>query len=101
MEQKALTRTNPNKLRSWIGAFASANHVKFHSQDGSGYRFLTEQILAMNTVNPHVAARLVTPLTKWKKFPEPNRQLMQNALQDIAKEPNLVKDLQEIVSKSL
>jgi hypothetical protein len=40
-------------------------------------------------------------LTKWKKFPEPNRQLMQNALQSIAKEPNLVKDLQEIVSKSL
>jgi len=101
MDHKAFTMTNPNKIRSLIGAFASANHVNFHSQDGSGYRFLTEQILALNTVNPQVAARLVTPLTKWKKFPEPNRQLMQNALQDIAKEPNLVKDLQEIVSKSL
>ena len=101
MDHKAFTMTNPNKIRSLISAFASANHVNFHSQDGSGYRFLTEQILALNTVNPQVAARLVTPLTKWKKFPEPNRQLMQNALQDIAKEPNLVKDLQEIVSKSL
>lgn len=101
MDHKAFTMTNPNKIRSLIGAFASANHVNFHSQDGSGYRFLTEQILALNTVNPQVAARLVTPLTKWKKFPEPNRQLMQNALQDIAKEPKLVKDLQEIVSKSL
>ncbi|MDA8786921.1 aminopeptidase N [Porticoccaceae bacterium] len=101
MDHKAFTMTNPNKIRSLISAFASANHVNFHSQDGSGYRFLTEQILALNTVNPQVAARLVTPLTKWKKFPEPNRQLMQNALQDIAKEPNLVKDLKEIVSKSL
>ena len=101
MDHNAFTMTNPNKIRSLIGAFANANHVNFHSQDGSGYRFLTEQILALNTVNPQVAARLVTPLTKWKKFPEPNRQLMRNALQSIAKEPNLVKDLQEIVSKSL
>ena len=101
MDHNAFTMTNPNKIRSLIGAFANANHVNFHSQDWSGYRFLTEQILALNTVNPQVAARLVTPLTKWKKFPEPNRQLMRNALQSIAKEPNLVKDLQEIVSKSL
>jgi aminopeptidase N len=101
MDHNAFTMTNPNKIRSLIGAFANANHVNFHSQDGSGYRFLTEQILALNTVNPQVAARLVTPLTKWKKFPEPNRQLMRNALQSIAKEPSLVKDLQEIVSKSL
>jgi aminopeptidase N len=101
MDHKVFTMTNPNKIRSLIGAFANANHVNFHSQDGAGYSFLTEQILALNTVNPQVAARLVTPLTKWKKFPEPNRQLMQNALQTIAKEPNLVKDLHEIVSKSL
>ena len=101
IDHNAFTMTNPNKIRSLIGAFANANHVNFHSQDGSGYRFLTEQILALNTVNPQVAARLVTPLRKWKKFPEPNRQLMRNALQSIAKEPNLVKDLQEIVSKSL
>jgi aminopeptidase N len=101
MDHKVFTMTNPNKIRSLIGAFVNANHVNFHSQDGAGYSFLTEQILALNTVNPQVAARLVTPLTKWKKFPEPNRQLMQNALQTIAKEPNLVKDLHEIVSKSL
>ena len=101
MDHEVFTMTNPNKIRSLIGAFANGNHRNFHHQDGSGYRFLTEQILALNTVNPQVAARLVTPLTRWKKFPEPNRQLMQNALKTIAKEPNLVKDLHEIVSKSL
>ena len=101
MDHEVFSMTNPNKIRSLIGAFANGNHCNFHQQDGSGYRFLTEQILALNTVNPQVAARLVTPLTRWKKFPEPNRQLMQNALQTIAKEPNLVKDLHEIVSKSL
>ena len=59
MDHEAFTMTNPNKIRSLIGVFANANHVNFHNQDGSGYRFLTEQILALNSVNPQVAARLV------------------------------------------
>ncbi|MDG1311235.1 MAG: aminopeptidase N [Porticoccaceae bacterium] len=101
MDHSAFSMSNPNKIRSLIGGFANANHINFHNPDGSGYQFLTEQILALNTVNPQVAARLVTPLTKWKKFPEPNRELMKQALQNIANKPNLVKDLQEIVSKSL
>lgn len=101
MEHSAFSMTNPNKIRSLIGAFANANHVNFHNPDGSGYRFLTEQILALNTVNPQIAARLVTPLTRWKKFPEPNGQQMREALQNIANHANLVKDLHEIVSKSL
>ena len=100
LDHSAFSMSNPNKIRSLIGAFANANLVNFHNADGSGYEFLTQQILALNTVNPQIAARLVTPLTKWKKFPEPNRQHMRDALQNIANEPNLVKDLHEIVSKS-
>ncbi|MCS5587979.1 MAG: aminopeptidase N C-terminal domain-containing protein, partial [Porticoccaceae bacterium] len=67
----------------------------------SGYQFLQQQIIQLNALNPQVAARLVTALTKWKKFPEPNRQLMRDALQLIASKQDLVKDLREIVSKSL
>ena len=101
LEHSAFSMTNPNKIRSLIGGFANANHVNFHASDGSGYVFLTEQILALNTVNPQIAARLVTPLTRWKKFSEPNRKLMRDALQNIANEPNLVKDVYEIATKSL
>jgi aminopeptidase N len=101
LQHSAFNMTNPNKIRSLIGAFCSANLINFHSADGSGYKFLQEQICALNSVNPQVAARLVTPLTRWKKFPEPNRQLMRDALQNIGKQENLVKDLQEIVTKSL
>ena len=97
----AFSMTNPNKIRSLIGAFCSGNLVNFHNPDGSGYQFLEQQIIALNTVNPQVAARLVTPLTKWKKFPEPNRQQMRDALERVGATPNLVKDLHEIVSKSL
>ena len=101
MQHSAFNMTNPNKIRSLIGAFCSANLVNFHNTDGSGYEFLQQQICALNSVNPQVAARLVTPLTRWKKFAQPNRQLMRDALEAIAQQPNLVKDIQEIISKSL
>jgi len=101
MSHPAFSINNPNKARSLLGAFCSANPINFHNNDGSGYGFLQEQIIALNALNPQVAARLVTPLTRWKKLPEPNRQLMRDALQQIADHPGLVKDIQEIVTKSL
>ena len=101
MNHSAFNINNPNKARSLLGAFCSANPINFHSKDGSGYGFLQQQIITLNALNPQVAARLVTPLTRWKKLPEPNRQLMRDALQQIAKHKGLVKDIQEIVTKSL
>lgn len=101
MNHSAFTMSNPNKLRSLIGAFCSANLVNFHSPDGSGYEFLQQQVIALNNQNPQVAARLVTPLTRWKQFAEPNAGLMRRALQTIADEPGLVKDVLEIATKSL
>ena len=101
MEHSAFNINNPNKARSLLGAFCSANSINFHNKEGSGYEFLQQQIIALNALNPQVAARLVTPLTRWKKLPEPNRQLMRDALQQIANHKGLVKDIQEIVTKSL
>ena len=101
MHHSAFTMTNPNKVRSLIGGFCSANLVNFHSADGAGYRFLREQILSLNKTNPQVAARLVTPLTRWKAFAAPHSELMRSELQKIADEPGLVKDIYEIATKSL
>ncbi|MGB0459054.1 MAG: aminopeptidase N [Porticoccaceae bacterium] len=101
MAHPAFSINNPNKARSLLGAFCSANPINFHNPDGSGYRFLQQQIIALNALNPQVAARLVTPLTRWKKLPEPNRQQMRDALDTIANHKGLVKDIQEIVTKSL
>src|SRR5690606_34368851 len=36
----AFSMRNPNKVRALIGAFATANPVRFHAADGSGYAFL-------------------------------------------------------------
>ena len=97
----AFAMTNPNKVRSLIGAFCMGNNNNFHARDGSGYRFLAAQIKALNGINPQIAARLVTPLSNWRRFAEPQRGHMQSALQEIVATPDLARDIFEIASKSL
>jgi aminopeptidase N len=43
---------NPNKVYSLIGGFAFGNHYHFHSIDGAGYRFLTDQVIHVDSSNP-------------------------------------------------
>ena len=40
--------SNPNRVRSLIGAFASSNPAAFHAEDGSGYQFMIRQIRAIH-----------------------------------------------------
>ncbi len=101
MEHESFSIKNPNKVRSLIGSFASSNHLNFHDKLGTGYEFLGEQILKLNTLNPQVAARLVTPLTRWSDYEEPYANLMKKQLKVIKASPGLVSDVYEVVTKSL
>jgi aminopeptidase N len=92
---------NPNKIRSLIGVFCAENQLQFHQISGEGYRFLTEQVLYLDKLNPQIAARLLRPLTRWKRFDETRRQLMHEQLEQIVKFPGLSVDVYEIASKSL
>jgi aminopeptidase N len=92
--------TNPNRLRSVAGTFG-ANHWAFHSPDGRGYAFLADMILAADRINPQIAARLVPPFGRWRRFESRRAELMRQALERIAALPNLSKDVFEQVSKSL
>ena len=91
---------NPNKIRSLIASFAN-NAINFHAGDGEGYQFLANQIIQLNTQNPQIASRLLTQLTKWKRYPETRQQLMKKELERILAVPDLSKDVYEVVSKSL
>ncbi len=91
---------NPNKVRSLIGAFCAQNHVGFHDSSGEGYDFLAEQALLLDKLNPQVASRLLTPLTRWKKFDPKRQAMMQAQLQRIKAQDELSKDVFEIVEKS-
>ncbi len=101
LEHPAFEMTNPNRVRSLIGAFSQSNPLHFHAPDGRGYRFLTEQVIALNTINPQVASRMVGALTQWRRYDSNRQQLMQSALEQIIAVPNLSKDVFEIASKSL
>jgi len=101
LEHEAFDFKNPNKVRCLIGAFCNTNIHNFHAIDGKGYRFLTDQLIKLSRSNPQIASRLITPLTKWKKYDEKRSALMKASLEEIKALDKLSKDVFEVVSKSL
>ena len=93
--------TNPNRLRSLVSAFAMQNTVNFHHGSGSGYVFLADYVIALNEVNPLLAARLLGPLSRWHRYDKSRQSLMRGQLQRVLETDQLSKDVFEIVSKSL
>lgn len=97
---QAFDKANPNRLRSLIGAFSMSNPAGFHRSDGRGYELLADYIVEIDPMNPQIAARLVSPLIRYKQFATPFEGLMRSALERVANSPNLSKDVGEIVQKS-
>ncbi len=97
----AFSIRNPNKVYALIGAFSMANHVRFHSGDGSGYAFLADQIIVLDKLNPQVAARMARAFDRWRKFDENRQRHARAALERIRATPGLSKDVSEIVTKGL
>ena len=101
MGHPAFSIKNPNKVRALIGAFCMANPVRFHSASGEGYRFLADRVIELNALNPQIAARLLTPLTRWRRFDPARQGKMRDELTRIRDSGELAKDVFEVVSKSL
>jgi aminopeptidase N len=96
----AFTLKNPNKVYALLGSFG-VNQVNFHAADGSGYRFLVEQALALDAINPQVASRMVRNFERYKRYEPGRRALMRAALERIAAAPGLSKETGEVVGKAL
>jgi aminopeptidase N len=90
----------PNKVYSLIRAF-SANHVRFHAADGGGYAFLADQVLALDKLNPQVAARMARGFDRWKKFDVGRKEKAKAQLERIRDADGLSRDVAEIVTKAL
>ena len=101
MRDSAFTMQNPNKVRSLIGSFSSINPVRFHAADGAGYEFLADRVLELDKINHQVAARLLTPLGRWRRFDKNRQAKMRAQLQRILDHDGLSKDSYEIAEKSL
>ncbi|MFA9275452.1 MAG: aminopeptidase N [Candidatus Aquirickettsiella gammari] len=101
MQHKAFSLSNPNRARSLIFAFCNANPARFHAVDGSGFALWADCVIALNKLNPQVAARLSRSMDRWTKYPKANQALMKAALQKVAATKNLSKDVLEVVTKAL
>jgi aminopeptidase N len=96
----AFNLKNPNRARSLIFSFCSANPAQFHAADGSGYAFWAEQVLALDAINPQVAARLARALELWRRYTPALRDKMRAALEKVAANATS-RDVREIVEKAL
>jgi aminopeptidase N len=91
---------NPNKVRALIGGFANGNPVAFHRADGAGYRLLADKVTQLNALNPQLAARILEPLTRWRKYRSRGEQ-MRAVLVELSALPGLSPDVFEVLQKSL
>jgi aminopeptidase N len=101
MQHEAFTWTNPNRLRSVVVSFAFQNTVNFHNKDGSGYEYLADCVIELNSLNPQLAARVLSPLTRWRKYDLERQALMKAQLERILEQEALSPDVYEIASKSV
>ncbi len=101
VEHPDFSLLNPNRARSVLGIFPTANPAGFHAVDGSGYTFLADQILAIDTANPQLAARLVGAFLLWKKYSVNRQELMSAQLARMNNTPGLSKNTGEIITRAL
>ncbi|WFR78929.1 aminopeptidase N [Janthinobacterium rivuli] len=101
MTHPAFTLKNPNRARSLIFNFTNGNPSQFHAADGSGYAFWAEQVIALDALNPQVAARLARSMDRWRRYVPALQSHMRDALEKVAGQASLSNDVMEVVSKAL
>ena len=92
---------NPNRARSLISTYCSANPGAFHRPDAAGYVFWSERVIELDALNPQVAARLARALDRWSKLVEPYRGAAREAIARVADKQDLSNDVREVVTRAL
>ncbi len=95
------TLRNPNRVRSLVTSFALGNPWHFHARSGVGYGFAADHVLALDPLNPQLAARLVGCFNAWRRYDPARQTLMKAQLERIAGREGLSKDVFEIVDRAL
>ncbi|MBD8051926.1 aminopeptidase N [Limnohabitans radicicola] len=101
MQHPDFNLRNPNRARSLIFSYCSANPAAFHRADAAGYVFWSEQVLALDAINPQVAARLARAMDRWSRLTEPYRSAAKVAIERVAAKADLSNDVREVVSRAL
>jgi aminopeptidase N len=101
MQHADFTLKNPNRARSLIQAFCTANPAAFHRTDAAGYVFWADQVMQIDALNPQLAARIARAMDRWSKLAEPYRSAARTAIARVAARPELSSGLREIVEQAL
>ena len=101
MQHPDFSLKNPNRARSVIFSYCSANPGAFHRSDAAGYVFWSDRVIELDAINPQVAARLARALDRWKKLAEPWRTAAREAIARVATRPDLSNDVREVVTRAL
>ena len=101
MQHPDFSLRNPNRARSLIFSFCSANPAGFHRSDAAGYVYWSEQVLALDAINPQVAARLARAMDRWSRLAEPYRSAARVAIERVAAKADLSNDVREVISRAL
>src|SRR2546421_1185377 len=100
MTHPAFNIRNPNKVYALIGGFRG-NQLRFHAADGSGYAFLAEQVIALDAINPQVAARMARGFDRWRKFDTRRQAHARAALEHLRESKGISKSVLEIATRAL
>ena len=90
----------PNKVQSLISDLSCANPVALHAPDGSGYQILGDAVKRLQSDNPQIAARMLAPLTRWRRY-EHGQDAMRRELEAVAALDDLSQDVFEVVNRAL
>lgn len=91
----------PNRVYALVAGFANGNNTGFNAASGDGYRVVGDVIIALNAINPQVAARLATAFRSWKLYDVDRRNHAQKNMQRILATSALSNDVFEIISRTL
>jgi len=106
LQHPGFTLTNPNNVYALLRSFFTLNEAEFHRRgDGAtafpGYAFWVQQLLALDTLNPTVAAHVARAPDRWRRYTPDRQAALRGALEQVAAHPGLSRDVREIVNKSL
>lgn len=98
MQHSAFDISVPNCVYALLGGFMANLHMP---EDGSGYKFIADQILVLDKINPQVASRITRVFTRIKKYDEGRQKMMREQLERMKATDGLSKDVFEIVTNCL
>jgi aminopeptidase N len=101
MQHPDFTLKNPNRARSLIQAFCTANPAGFHRADAAGYVFWADQVMQIDAINPQLAARVARVMDRWNHLAEPYRSAAHVAITRVAAKAELSSGVREIVERAL